>query len=106
MGAFNTVELETICSACQNKVLLKIQFKYGDTWQYEYVIGDKIKWGGNDIGIRAKRIVISGISEECPLCKKDENFVIYVNDNIITQIKLDTKENDFIKNNEEYIILE
>ena len=50
MSAFNTVTVEQVCPRCQNRIQVRVQFKYGDTWQNEYRLGDRLRWGGNDIG--------------------------------------------------------
>lgn len=49
MGAFNTVQTSHTCPSCDAKVDTDVQFKFGDTFQYEYSVGDTIRWGGNDI---------------------------------------------------------
>ena len=38
------------CSNCHQTVEKAIQFKYGDCWQHDYTIGDRLAWGGNDRG--------------------------------------------------------
>ena len=50
MGAFNTVKSVARCPFFKNEQEWIIQFKYGDCWQYEYRIGDKLRWGGNQNG--------------------------------------------------------
>ena len=69
MGAFNTLQAIVICPVCEQMGGFAIQFKYGDTWQYEYHLGDEIRWGGNDIGAKwPSRVRIEGIAEVCPNC--------------------------------------
>ena len=71
MSAYNEVvrrEAEQ-CPRCQSQIQRTVQFKYGDTWQYRYVIGDRIKWGGNDIGEQGHAVVVVlGYPGECPVC--------------------------------------
>jgi hypothetical protein len=50
MGAFNILVIQIQCKVCQHLLKGNLQFKFGDTWQHQYLIGDKIKWGKNDIG--------------------------------------------------------
>ena len=45
MGAFNEVTGEAVCPACGTSVSVCAQFKYGDKWQFEYSIGDTLRWG-------------------------------------------------------------
>lgn len=33
-------------------------FKYGDSWQHHYVLGDKLNWGGNDVGEPGHKLVV------------------------------------------------
>lgn len=50
MGFFNTLITETTCPNCGAKSEIRIQYKYGNTRQLHYSMGDGITWGGNDIG--------------------------------------------------------
>ena len=64
MGAFNEVEGDAVCSHCGLNARFVVQFKYGDTWQLEYRLGDKLRWGGNDEGEPGlPRVVVEGIGE-------------------------------------------
>jgi hypothetical protein len=59
---------EEECPRCDSKIQRPIQFKYGDTWQYQYKVDDRIRWGGNDIGERGRKLVIAeGYADECPV---------------------------------------
>ena len=70
MSAFNTVVLaaEEVCPRCGSLIRRRVQFKYGDAWQYDYVVGDRISWGGNDVGKPAGLVVALGHSQDCPVC--------------------------------------
>jgi len=74
MGLFNTLLVAISCPDCGGWHEARIQFKFGDTWQFEYSMGDTIKWGGNDIGSADfLRVKVYGIIEStiCPFCNKD-----------------------------------
>jgi len=72
MSAFNVVQATVRCPVCGNEGGFSIQFKYGNTWQYTYSIGDSLRWGGNDIGRPgARRVVVEGIGGPCPHCGSD-----------------------------------
>lgn len=91
MGTFNTLITDTICNNCQNTFQLKLQFKFGDTWQYIYQTGDTLKWGGNDIGSDdLLKVKVYGIAENnvCIFCKhpNPEEFDINIQHNIILSI--------------------
>lgn len=88
MGAFNVVlvEIESPDNGCMYPV--RIQFKYGDVRQYEYELGDHVKWGGNDEGIPcARRVVVDGCLEgDPPSGSFPEDYEIYITNNIITSV--------------------
>jgi hypothetical protein len=66
-----------------------VQFKYGDTWQYDYSVGDHLRWGGNDIGQPgAVEVVVAGIAEVCPVCGCDveEEFEVWIRDDRIDAV--------------------
>ena len=42
MGLFNTLTAETNCANCKKLSVFELQFKYGETWQYHYTIGDTV----------------------------------------------------------------
>lgn len=72
MSAFNTLSSKIQCPNCRKIYEGQIQFKFGDTWQFQYQIGDKIKWGGNDIGKSGiSKVKVYGIleSSQCPICE-------------------------------------
>lgn len=92
MGAFNTLTTELQCQNCTMGFDARIQFKFGDKWQYEYLIGDKIKWGGNDEGIHdLKNVKVYGILENdvCTTCghKNPEVFDIYLSHDVIKEVR-------------------
>jgi hypothetical protein len=80
MGAFNTVRASAVCPRCHSSVDVTIQFKYGDTWQHEYSLGDRLRWGGNDIGLPGKRsVIVDGVAETpCSNCGFDDEWGFYV----------------------------
>lgn len=88
MGAFNILHTTIKCINCGNDFKGKVQFKFGNTWQFNYQVGDTVRWGGNDVGESDKPIVeVYGIAENsiCPNCGyvNDEEFDIAIIDNII-----------------------
>ena len=50
MGSFNILITEIICPNCGVSSPIRIQYKYGNTCQLQYKIGDSITWGVNDKG--------------------------------------------------------
>jgi hypothetical protein len=78
---FNTVvDVALICPSCHRQAAFRIQFKYGATWQFDYHVGDALRWGvakpprtdSLDVGKPGyTRVVVDGVAEDCPLCGAD-----------------------------------
>jgi len=89
LGAFNILKVSLQCESCRHTYPANIQFKFGHTWQIEYEVGDRVKWGGNDIGFaNTPYVKVYGIAESsvCPSCQKannDEFDMIVKNDLIV-----------------------
>lgn len=111
MSSFNILIAEITCPSCRKNCEVKIQFKYGNTWQLIYKLGDLITWGGNDIGNpNYDRIKVYGIIESptCPFCMKSvipEEYDILVIKNKITRISPLSEIRDYLNGNGEYVIL-
>jgi hypothetical protein len=72
MGAFNILKAATTCPVCRQAGTFEVQFKYGDTYQFKYTLGDQLKWGGNDIGVPgAKKVLVQALGGPCPNCGED-----------------------------------
>ena len=72
MGAFNELTADFACSACGHRGRMNVQFKYGDTYQSRYSLGDKLRWGGNDVGVPSKKkVLVAGLAGPCPSCGVD-----------------------------------
>jgi len=94
MGAFNELKADALCPRCGKLATFIVQFKYGNTRQFQYHIGESLKWGGNDIGRKeAKRVVVEGIGGPCPNCGVEFiDFNILVEENrIVTFRPIGTK---------------
>lgn len=93
MGAYNILNVEVNCLNCNKKYSGRIQFKYGNTWQIEYKIGDKISWGGNEIGApNRQKVKVYGVLENdvCPHCGQANNLYevdIFIENDVITKIQ-------------------
>ncbi|MGN6106757.1 MAG: hypothetical protein ACTHU0_16740 [Kofleriaceae bacterium] len=89
MGAFNVVvNVPATCPRCSTRSQTGVQFKYGSTWQYQYLIGETLRWGGNDIGRQGTpSIVADGEADsDCPVCGYEGTWPFYVfidNDRIV-----------------------
>ena len=111
MGAFNRVRLQDRCACHKGGIERWIQFKYGDCWQYDYSVGDTLRWGGNDKGIPgAARVVVLGTGEDCLVCgcAEDTDYEVWIRDDRITDVKRATNyfERDYVPDNLGYILLD
>ena len=110
MGAYNVLKLESgSCPNCHHVQSWAIQFKYGDCWQYEYILFDKLRWGGNDLGDPTASIVlVEGITENnCNNCSMGDFYTrIFIDDNEIIAASLAVKNILFTDNPEgDYLII-
>lgn len=108
MGAFNVVRVHWYNPLTNEVSDIDVQFKYGDTWQYEYEIGDVLKWGGNDIGQKnAKKAVVDGCLDALIAPPGvPEDFEVYIVNGKIENVIAATGQFDFVNSNNAYIILE
>lgn len=107
MSAFNTLTARLVCPICRVHVTLRVQFKYADTWQSNYSLGDKLAWGGNDIGCgTARYVVLDGAGEDCPNCTQDTEFYIFVRNDVLESVSHADGSFDFIGCQESFIVLE
>lgn len=74
MGAFNRVLIAETCHRCDTRIERAYQFKFGNKWQYDYRLGDRLRWGGNDQGTPGlPMVLVPGVPEKCRLCGYDED---------------------------------
>lgn len=88
MSAFNVLTADSSCPNCGRTATFEVQFKYGDTWQHRYTLGQQVRWGGNDIGIPGQKYVhVEAIGGPCPYCGIDDlEFDINLVDDYITEL--------------------
>lgn len=112
MSSFNILIVEIACPNCGKKSQARIQFKFGNTWQLEYKIGDTITWGGNDIGSpNLVKVKVYGIIEStvCPFCNKNnipEEYDLFIEDNVIISVSPIENIQDYLHGNGEYVPLD
>ena len=71
MSTYNRLEMpeEETCPTCGSGITRMIQFKYGDVWQHDYKLGDRIIWDKNNVGEPGhKSVIVSAHPEACPVC--------------------------------------
>jgi len=110
VSAYNTTSASLRCPRCASLAAVKVQFKFGNTWQHEYSLGDRLQWGGNDIGVQGKHhVVVDGIVEEsCPNCGYDDEWKVYVHieNDRIARVENATGEFDFAKTGSHYVVVD
>lgn len=87
---------------------IKVRFRYGDVWQYEYEMGDALLWGDNDIGAAdIKYVVVDGELEgKPPYANFPEQFEVHIVNGRIFQVVPSTGKFDFDQAAEEFIVVE
>jgi hypothetical protein len=110
MSAYNTVVMPRpqSCSHCGSEIRPWVQFKYGDTRQHDYMIGDRVDWGGNDVGHPARLVKALGYPEDCPVCGQelDEVYDVIVCDGVIKDIVPGRTQPYIDAGHAQYVILE
>ncbi|SDF54753.1 hypothetical protein [Chitinophaga filiformis] len=111
MSSFNVLITEVACPDCEKRHEARIQFKFGNTWQLQYKIGDKVTWGGNDIGIpNLNEVNAYGIIEstKCPYCNKQdivEEYDILIKNDVIMGISPMASMENYLGENGEYFVV-
>lgn len=110
MSAFNTVMLpdEEHCPRCRSVIRRRVQFKYGDTWQHDYTIGDRLSWGGNDVGRPETLVKALGYPEDCPVCGHDLGgvFDVIIRRDVIEDVIPGTTQPYIDADNANYVVVE
>ena len=108
MGAYNTVTFNWNDPTTNEVRSLRAQFKYGDTWQDEYRVGDVLKWGGNDIGDRtAKRVVVDAVLDDStPPVHVPTDFEVHILNGAIEKVVPASGQFDFVAAQTHFIVLE
>lgn len=102
MSAFNILSKEIVCPNCGMSNAVDIQFKFGDTWQLLYHVGDTISWGGNDNGNPSfKKVKVYGIIESnyCKYCGNSAlpvEYDIFIDNNKIVDVLPIANEQDYL----------
>ena len=89
MSAFNRVLVGQPCPHCGAVVERAYQFKFGDTWQYDYRLGDRLRWGGNDRGTPGlSSAATECVPEACVRCGFDEDavYVIRIENDLLVDV--------------------
>jgi hypothetical protein len=110
MGAYNTLcSVHAACPSCSSSVTIDVQFKYGETWQHSYLIGESIRWGKNNVGSPDEHLVVldATAGQACPICgfDGDWDFYVFVECNKLKSIMRADGKFDFLSTNEPYLVL-
>ena len=111
MSAYNEVVrpgLE-VCPRCKSEIERVVQFKYGDTWQHRYMIGDRIEWGGNDVGEPGHELIVTiGYPDGCPVCGHvpDQTYDVFVRRDVIEDVRPSDGSYDYAAAGKGYVIAE
>ncbi|SFM73717.1 hypothetical protein SAMN05428949_0614 [Chitinophaga sp. YR627] len=107
MGAYNILITDITCSYCNTSHEVKVQFKYGLTWQLDFRIGERIQWETRyDIGTPGtEKVKVYGIRESDPVCPhcghpEDEEYDIIVEKDIIKSMSPMKNPQDYLNDDE------
>lgn len=111
MSAYNEVirAEEEVCPRCGSKIQRPVQFKYGDTWQHRFLIGDRIGWGGNDVGEPGHElIVVVGYPGECPVCGHvpSGTYDVLIRRDVIEEVRPSDGTYDYAGTGQGYFVVE
>ncbi len=109
MSAFNSVRVSMECPACGKVGPRVVQFKFADCWQYEYEVGDIVRWAERrNVGQPALRKVVAvGTPNECLFCGDcPDTFEVWVELDKIVKVCPDSGRFDFVHSSEPYIVVE
>jgi hypothetical protein len=111
VSAYNEVVRaeEEVCPRCESKIQRLVQFKYGDTWQHRYEIGDRIEWGGNDVGEPGHELVVAiGYPDDCPVCgyAPDRTYDVLIRRDVIEDVRPSDGTYDYSGSPQGYLVIE
>lgn len=107
MGAYNEVKANVECPNCHNRVPVWIQFKFGDTAQHRYAVGDTLSWRGNDVGVSGLReVLVQGEALGCPVCgfNGDWPVVLTVKTDVLSSAQTELGVSAFVGNTDGFIV--
>ena len=106
VSGFNILVAKAECPNCRRNVELRVQFKYGDTRQYDYMPGQLLLWGGNDVGEPGHRlVVVDGAGEPCPACSSAADFEVWVEDDHVIRLKPASGDYDFVGRSKAFLVV-
>ena len=107
MDVYNTLIVNSKCFNCKQETQIKIQFRYGDTWDYEYKIGERMRWDGNNVGKEdVRKVVLDGVAEPCKKCNIAVDYLIFIINNEIKSFEKNNGQYNFYSTDDYYLIIE
>ncbi len=111
MSAYNEVirDVQEVCPRCSSKIRRSVQFKYGDTWQHTFALGDRIEWGANDVGEPGHAVVVVvGYPGECPICGNvpDNTYDVTIRQDVIDRVRLSDGTYDYARSGRTFFVVE
>lgn len=105
--AFNVVKTHALCPSCGDLAARRIQFRYGVLGEYEYLLGDELRWGVGAIGDTTARLVMArGRAEACEKCGSGgDEFEIHILDNTVASVKIASGKYSFLGYNDHYFVI-
>jgi hypothetical protein len=111
VSAYNEVvrPVLEICPRCNSEIQRLVQFKYGDSWQHHFAVGDHLTWGGNDVGEPGHELVVAaGYPDECPVCGyvPDCVYDVFIRCDVIEDVRPSDGSYDYVGTGDGYFVVE
>jgi hypothetical protein len=98
-----------VCERCHSEIRRAVQLRYGDTWQHRFQVGDRVPWGGNDVGDPGRGlVVVAGYGDECPVCGfvPELDYDITIRDDVIESVRPSSGDYDFVATEKGYLVVQ
>jgi hypothetical protein len=107
VSAHNRLFLDHIDPETREKKRIALQFKRGRCYQIDYLLGERLKWGGNDKGEPGKKkVVVEGVEEGSIQEGKIRYWYIFFENDVIISAEPDDGRYEFTNPDDYGIVLE
>ena len=105
MGLYSTIWAPLQCNCCGFESEVDVQFKYGNLWVHEYMVGDSIAWGRTQVGEPSEIRVAALGTASCPRCHEEACFDVIIERGRIKSVQSSRGEYDYHHGEGDYVII-
>jgi hypothetical protein len=106
MGMYSEIRAQLQCDYCGSTNEVRVQFKYGNLYDHEYAVGDKIVWGRFQVGDPSERRVVARGIAGCPKCGQNAYFDILIENGCVRSVIPANGLYDYHHGEGNYVVLE